>query len=129
MGILLFILGLAVIWYPHYPVKWFYDWVRRESNLPERDENDANVSVPHRIIGTFERLLAFTLVAGNVEAAYTILLAWMAAKLAANWQRRPDAEGDLTSRDVRAATLVALMTGALSLAFGVLGGTIARCAF
>jgi ABC-type dipeptide/oligopeptide/nickel transport system permease subunit len=47
----------------------------------------------------------------------------MAAKLAANWQRREEAD-----YGVRANTLIALMAGTLSLGIGVLGGLIARCA-
>ena len=39
-------------------------------------------------VDTFERTLAFVLVFFSVEQAMTVLIAWMAAKLAANWQRQ-----------------------------------------
>lgn len=57
----------------------------------------------------------------DVEQVGVILIAWTTAKLAANWQRREKAD-----REVRARTLVALLTGILSLGFGILGGAIAK---
>jgi len=125
MRVILFLLGLSVALLGYYLVKWSYDWVREESGLPTRDEDV--VAVPHYIIGGFERLLAFFLVALNVSGAFTILVAWMAAKLAANWQRRATpGDDDKKDQEVRASTLIALMHGVLSLAFGVLGGLIAQ---
>jgi hypothetical protein len=86
------------------------------------NEQDVKPKVPHLVIGTFERLLAFFLVwLVPAERAGIILLAWMTAKLAANWQRREDAD-----QEIRARTLIALITGTLSLSFGVVGGAIAK---
>jgi uncharacterized metal-binding protein len=132
MSVFLFLIGLAVAVLGHFPVKWFYDWVRRKSGLPVREEDDAALAVPHRIIGTFERLFAFALVlaVSEVGQVVTVLIAWMAAKLAANWQRRPtEGKDEEKDRQIRANTFIALMAGVLSLAFGALGGAIARCGF
>ena len=124
MGVLLFILGLAVALGSQPIVKWFVQWVRKESGVPTDREGEG---VPPWIVGTFERLLAFALIFFNVEQALTVLIAWMAAKLAANWRRQTlvgdDSEAD---RKIRIYTLTALMAGTLSLGFGVLGGAIAR---
>lgn len=129
MGVLLFVGGLAVALLAHFPVKWFLDWVRRESGVPTEAEGKR---VPSWITGTFERLFAFLLVIAisDVDQVALILLAWMAAKLAANWQRQP-VKGDDSEADqrVRVYTISALMAGTLSLVLGVSGGAIARCAF
>jgi hypothetical protein len=124
MSFLLFIAGLAIALLAHFPVKWFYDRARSESGFPDLDETETiKPRVPQWFIGTFERLLAFVLVAFGADATQivTILIAWMLAKIAANWQRRPG-----TDPEVRASTLIALMAGTLSLLLGVLGGFVAR---
>jgi hypothetical protein len=118
MKVLLFILGAAIP-LANFPVRLFVHWVRRRTGIDE----PKYARVPPFILGTFERYLAFILVAAQVEGTATILVAWMAAKLAANWQRREEAD-----YGVRANTLIALMAGTLSLGIGVLGGLIARCA-
>jgi hypothetical protein len=121
MGVLLFTLGLAVALFAHFPVKWFLDWVRRKSEV----DPPTGKRVPNWITGTFERLLAFVLViaVSQIEQVTLILLAWLGAKLAANWQRAPYDEL------ARVYTISALMAGTLSVGLGVLGGVIARCAF
>jgi hypothetical protein len=129
MSVLLFILGLAIALLAHFPVEWFVYWLRHKSDLPPRELRKLTVPVP--IVGTFERLLAFFLVFLNVEGTYAILIAWMAAKLAFNWRRRPlsSSSDDLeveADREIRAGTLVALMGGIVSLTFGILGGVVAR---
>lgn len=129
MSVLLFILGLAVALLAYLPVDWFVRWLRQKSELPPREPRKE--AVPVFIIGTFERLLAFSLTYLNVEGAYAILIAWMAAKLAAGWPRQPLSGGSdelevEADREIRAGIFVALMAGTLSLLFGVIGGMIAR---
>jgi hypothetical protein len=80
------------------------------------------------IVGLFERTFAFGLVFTNVEGAYAVLGAWMAAKLALNRQRPPfNADDAEAERQVRVYGISALMAGTLSLGLGVIGGVIARC--
>jgi len=98
------------------------DWLLKRSNVGPLEKG-----VPPWIVGMFERLLAFTIFLFHVKSAYTLLIAWMAAKLASNWQRRPWPEGKDDGREIRANTFIALMAGTLSLALGVLAGTIAHC--
>jgi hypothetical protein len=124
---LLFIVGLAVALLAHFPVDWFVRWLRHKSDVPPRELRQQ--AVPNSIVGTFERLLAFFLVCLNVEGAYAILIAWMAAKLAASWQRQPISgglEAEEADREIRAGIFIALMAGTVSLIFGVVGGAIAR---
>jgi hypothetical protein len=73
MGVLLFILGLAVALGSQPIVKWFVQWVRKESGVPTDREGEG---VPPWIVGTFERLLAFALIFFNVEQASTLSLGW-----------------------------------------------------
>jgi hypothetical protein len=108
----------------HFAVKWFVALVRKLSNLTERYPE----AVPAWIVGMFERAMTFVLFLFAVEDAGTVLIAWMAAKLAANWQRRELTNNERKSLWIRAQTFVALMAGVLSLAIGVLGGSIAHCA-
>jgi uncharacterized protein YneF (UPF0154 family) len=129
MSVLLFILGLAVALLAYLPIGWFVWWLRQQSELPPREPRKE--AVPVFIIGTFERLLAFALVYLNVEGAYAILIAWMAAKLAASWPRQLLNRGSdelevEADREIRAGIFIALMAGTLSLLFGVIGGLIAR---
>jgi hypothetical protein len=84
-------------------------------------------AVPPWIVGVFERTMAFFLFLFAIEAAGTVLIAWMAAKLAANWQRRELTESERKSHWIRTRTFTALMAGVLSLAIGTAGGSASRC--
>ncbi len=123
MADLQFVMGLAVALLAYVPVEEFQSWLRRRCRVPRHDQ-----AVPVWITGTFERLLAFFLILlTDGQGAYAVLIAWMAAKLAANWPRWPlPKEDDEQLRKLRARTFIALMTGIVSLAFGVFGGLIAN---
>jgi hypothetical protein len=69
--------------------------------------------------------MAYGLVLFCVPDAYTILAAWIGAKLAASWQRLP-VETYEDGRRVRAGTLVALMAGIVSVALGALAALAVR---
>ena len=95
----------------------FLRWLRRISNVPQRRPHD--MGVPQLFVGSFERLMAFSLVALGVQEAYTILGLWLGGKLAASWQRLP-VEGNEAGRQARAGTLIALIVGIVSVTLGVL---------
>ena len=83
--------------------------------------------MPAWLTGTFERLLAFAIFYAAPTEAYTVFIAWILAKLAANWQRRGiDKLDPEDERKIRAQTLIALKAGTLSLAIGMIGATVAR---
>ena len=85
----------------HFAVKWFVALVRKLSNLTERFPE----AVPAWIVGMFEGTMTFVLFLFAVEDAGTVLIAWMAAKLAANWQRRELTNNERKSLWIRAQTL------------------------
>lgn len=86
--------------------------------------------VPPEVTGIVERYLAFSVVALDLDSAGTILVAWMGAKLAANWQRQAMRKGSESyNRTMITHTMIALISGTISIALGALGGLIARCAF
>lgn len=101
----------------------FYHIVRWLSD----DREKYPQAVPRWVVGAFERTMAFLLFLFAVDNAATVLIAWMAAKLAANWQRRDLTDNERKSLWIRKRTFIALMTGVLSLAVGVAGGSMARC--
>jgi hypothetical protein len=64
---------------------------------------------------------------GDLKQVGVVLLAWMTAKLAANWQRQPyKGDGGAKDQELRVYSISALMAGTLSLSIGVIGGAIAR---
>ena len=128
MSFLSFIAGLLfALVLGHFVVGWFIDWVRTKSGVPTKREG---AGVPNEIVGLFERIFAFAVTFANVEGAYALLIAWMAAKLALNWERPPYNGADVKEeRLVRVYGISALMAGTLSLSLGVIGGIIARCGF
>jgi undecaprenyl pyrophosphate phosphatase UppP len=124
VSILLFVAGLVIaLGLGHFAVKWFLDSVRAESDVPA---DRPGAGVPNWIIGLFERTFAFLIILAAVEGAYAVLGAWIAAKLALNWQRHPYKDDPEEERLVRVYGISALMAGILSLGFGVVGGVISR---
>jgi hypothetical protein len=67
----LFGLGLAVALLAYCPVEIFLEWARKRSDA--QTDEDHEKAVPPYITGTFERLLAFTLVFMGVGAG---AMAW-----------------------------------------------------
>jgi len=93
----------------------------------ELDTHEDYKHVPSWILGIFERLLAFFLVAFTIPQTGPILIAWVLAKLAANWQRREPTGDEEKDAAVRSQTFIALMGGVLSIGLGAFGGLLARC--
>jgi hypothetical protein len=124
------IAGLAVaLGLGHVVVRYFLKFVRWMSGVPAEPRGKR---VPNWITGLFERSLAFVLVVTitDMKEVGVVLLAWMTAKLAANWQRQPfKGDGGVKDQKLRVYTISALMAGTLSLGFGILGGLIARHGF
>jgi hypothetical protein len=104
----------------------FIRWLERVSGMREPPKKEKErVVVPTWLVGGFERSLAFVLVVFDVPGAYTLLAAWIAAKLAANWQRVP-VDNSQKEREVRARTLIALIAGVVSVGFGCLVDVLIR---
>jgi hypothetical protein len=126
MSVLLFALGFALgvgIVLANYPINRLVRWLRRISGVATT-RSAKERGVPVFIVGSFERLLAFVLVLFDILGAGTLLAAWIAAKLAASWQRYPVNEANEYGREYRAGTLIALMAGIVSVGLGCLVGLV-----
>jgi hypothetical protein len=74
--------------------------------------------VPPWLTGGIERLLFTILVGASVEGFPTAMMAWLALKLASNWNHR-----DMDNQpEARAFALSALLAGVISMLFAFLGG-------
>jgi hypothetical protein len=130
--ILVFVIGIGVIFLAYGPVGFFSRWLGAKSRIEERTTHEEGV--PVWITGNFERLLAFFLVLFHVEGAYTLLALWLGAKLAASWHRLAaepygNTEDDRRreyNRQVRAGTLCALLAGIVSVLIGAFAGLVVR---
>jgi hypothetical protein len=121
----LILCGILAVLAAYLPMDMLSVWLRVKSRV-QGTRSAEEIGVPVWIVGSFERLSAFALGLFDVAGAPVILGAWLAAKLAASWQRYP-ADGDMEeNRQVRAGHLVALIVGIVSVAFGFLTGLFIR---
>ena len=120
--------SLAYLWTPaNWMIEWFIERLRRKAGvdneslerLRQEQRNAKRISahsriaekdtfdLPSEIIGRFERYLAFslTLAFGLEGSVITVLLAWMGAKLLANWQRQSGEGSALQDQIIRAHTI------------------------
>lgn len=108
----------------HFGTKWFHDLLNASAHLGDRDPKNR---LPGWITGTFERLLTFGLVLWDFPDFQNVILAWLAAKLAANWQRpEPESASPAERQVYRTRALIAVMAGIVSIGFGYFGGVIAK---
>lgn len=108
----------------HFGTGWFLEFLERSAGLGRRSEEKR---VPAWITGGFERLLTFGLVVTDFPGFQNVILAWLAAKLAANWQRAEPANAtEIERQEYRTRAQIALMAGVLSIAFAYFGGMVAK---
>jgi hypothetical protein len=120
---LLFALGLG-----HFAVEKFLTWLRKRMGLPSKPQQSAGTApAPPWLTGMVERFFFTLVVAFDVSGAATAMVGWMGAKLAANWNR-PDLQGQTDEEKVTQARFAfsALLAGALSMTFALIGGLIAK---
>lgn len=108
----------------HIVTSSFLSILRAAVNLPEKPSHaGGRTSVPPGFVGLFERLL-FTIWLGlspdNLPQVATASAAWLALKMASNWNH-PDWKG---TPDARTYALTALMAGVVSIATAIIGGRI-----
>lgn len=94
--------------------------LRSWMGTPEKAPQALAKRVPPWLTGTIERLFFTVLVGTNVDGFPTAMMAWLALKLASNWNHR-DVEGH---PDARAFALSALLAGVVSMLCALLGGLI-----
>lgn len=110
----------------HFAASGFHWLVKRHIGLGTKP-NPHIPRIPPKLTGIIERLIFFVILVAAPQDLATVaglMIAWLGLKVAANWQR-------YDPKDVPAAgthTLLALLTGVVSLAFAGLGAYVAICA-
>jgi hypothetical protein len=102
----------------HVIVSKFHRWLTHLLGVPR--DLDAN-RTPPGLTGFLERLFFTIAVAVNASDALTAMMAWLALKLAANWQSRTDIPGAEIKKNY---TFSAIVTGLLSMLFAYIGGLV-----
>ena len=109
-----------------WPVTWlFLKLLRKAMRLPEKPKpkgKNAPRGVPAILTGMIERLFFTVLVAFNVAGVAVAMIAWIALKLATNWNRNYWKK----TSSARLYGFSALLAGLVSMLFAFLGGLIAR---
>ncbi|MFD1984194.1 hypothetical protein ACFSOZ_16205 [Mesorhizobium newzealandense] len=120
--VLLALAGLLVaLGAGHFVTNWFHGYLTDRSGLKARSSAKR---LPPWITGTFERTLTFALLASQFPDPHTVILAWLAAKFAANWQRDEPTGAPEAQMEYRSRAMIAVMSGIVSVAFGYVGGWI-----
>jgi len=104
-------------------VEGFYRGLKCVSGLKQPKEKPY---VPAAVTGLVERAF-FTGVVALIDlpSAITPMLAWIAIKMAANWNRQANGSGDqIVFRQRATGAIVAALTGLVSMAFAGIGGLI-----
>jgi hypothetical protein len=81
--------------------------------------------VSPKLTGVLERAFFCIAVGADIGGALTAMFAWLALKLAANWQARPD-RGERLGINYYTFSDSALLAGMLSLLIAMLGGLFIR---
>ena len=80
------------------------------------------------LLGNLERTVIFVLIlAGPPSDLLTACIAWLALKLAVNWQRYTAKEGETEQARHNTNAMIALTSGFISLAIGAASGYAAKC--
>lgn len=74
------------------------------------------------LTGLLERIFFTLAVATNATGVLPAMIAWLAVKLAANWNRRPITNGEEVT--IKNYAFSALVTGLLSMLFAYVGGLL-----
>lgn len=112
---LIFSIGLGLV------TGCFVNWLRHTKlGLPKRSDT----VVPPPLTGSLERLFFTILVGLNVPGFPIAMMAWLAVKMATNWNRPTPTGGE--PRDVRLWSFSGLLGGLVSMLFALLGGFICQ---
>lgn len=107
-------------------VTWmFVETLRKWMRLPRKPKTKGKTAprgVPPFVTGAIERLFFSVLVAFSVEGFAAAMVAWLALKLATNWNR----DFWKKTSSARLYGFSALLAGLVSMLFAFLGGLIAK---
>lgn len=118
---LVFSLGLG-----HWVAKSFLDWLRYTKLKLRRQKPGRLKSVPPELTGFLERLFFTVLVGLNVQGAPIAMMAWLALKMATNWNRPIDNRSGRSQLRPLPWAFSGLLGGLVSILFALLGGLICR---
>lgn len=117
----LWVTGLAIALIVGQLITWiFLKLLRTWMGTPDKSPQALAKRVPPWLTGTIERLFFTVLVGANVDGFPTAMMAWLALKLASNWNHK-DVEGH---PDARAFAISALLAGIVSMLCALVGGLI-----
>ena len=119
MSVWSWLLGLIIsLGAGSYATPRFLDWLRSEVDEDElRKAKKEQEVVPMWVTGLLERSFFTVAVAFNVPGTAVAMVAWLAAKMAANWNRQ---------EHHRLFAVSSLLAGLLSMSFALVGGLIVR---
>lgn len=103
----------------HVAVAKFHRWLTHRLGVP-RDLGARRTSPG--LTGFLERVFFTLAVAVNTTGVLPAMIAWLALKLAANWQYRDDIDGDAEKK--KNYKFSAIVTGLLSMLFAYIGGLV-----
>ena len=103
----------------HVAVAKFHRWLTHRLGVP-RDLGARRT--PLWLTGFLERVFFTLAVAVNTTGVLPAIIAWLALKLAANWQNRDDIDGDAETK--KNYKFSAIVTGLLSMLFAYIGGLV-----
>lgn len=106
----------------HLVTKCFLEYLRDWMGYSKETLSASQRRVPPGLTGFIERLLFTTFVGAGVEGYPTAMIAWLALKMASNWNFS-DKNGESIPR---AFALSALLAGGVSMLFSFLGGMARR---
>jgi hypothetical protein len=110
----------------HFFVEGFYRWLLRSYQTHDPKAARKPEPIPGALTGFVERSLFTLIVALEFEGAVTAMMAWIAAKMLANWSRTGPTNESKEDRDARIlGAFVALLASAVSMIFALVGGLIA----
>jgi MFS superfamily sulfate permease-like transporter len=107
----------------HIAASQMRNWLRRK--IPKKEgEAEPTHYLPASVIGYLERTFFGLVIAFEVSGAAVAMMAWIAAKLAANWNRWDEKE-ESARRKAIAYSISALLSGMVSMIFALVAGLIA----
>ena len=111
------IIGLVfALFLGHFVTDFLVNWLRKHTG-----EEVASNNIMAILIGSFERLLFFPLVACDMPGVATAIIAWIALKTAPDWERL---KNEKNLETLKGPAFIRLLGNLLSMFFALVGGLI-----
>jgi hypothetical protein len=121
MNVLVWVLGLLfATGIGHFIVGKFLERLRKPLRLPKEDRDKEQYgSVSPSVTGVLERMFFSIAVAVNASGFLPAMIAWLAVKLAANWQARSDLDTNTKVNYMFSALIAGLMSMLVAIVAGI----------